>query len=221
MILKAANFILFLLTLAILLSTKTEVHKPVPDKPSSGRTAVSFDEIIIDGSVRCKFRYEKDKGAEFISFLWGSEQARVAFDQHKYWFWIRAYDPKRHYQCDASNAEKNKMIPPLRPSFIKWIIGEGSQSEGTHRFKDGEYDVEIDFVNDRVVEQRYKRNGEIEAKVSVHAFQSSSGRHFPAIATLEIGGNRMEIRMGVADSSDPVPPNTEPPPWSKAHRMDF
>ena len=175
--------------------------------------------MVVDGSARCKFRYEKDRGAEIVSYLWGSEQARVAFDQSKYWFWIKSYDPKRHYYCDAPAAENHEMIPPLRPSFISWIINEGG--EGTHRFKDGDYDVEIDFLDGCAVEQRYKRNGELEARVSVHAFQSSSGRKFPAIATLEMDGKRIEIKMGAAETANPVPPNTEPPAWSKARRIEF
>lgn len=212
----SATLLLATLVLAILKSPKEGEHPPAP--PYGGILRVSFDEVSIGGRANCRIRHDESLGTEFVASAWGSERARVAMDGSRYWFWIGDYDRRSHYECPPELVEGTDLIPPLRPSFLIWILNDRKPSDPP-RFMDGEYEVEIKIKDGSVAEQTYSRGGTIESRVRVEAFQESSGRKFPALAILEMNGDSIEIDMGVADTASPAAPNTDPPSWSEAKRI--
>jgi hypothetical protein len=214
--LKCASAALFVATLAALAIPR---DPPPAVEPKEDKRGVSFENILVDGQVRCELRHDPSSGTEIKSSLWGVDQARVAFDSSEYWFWIRSYDPDGHYSCPAESAGGTDLIPPLRPSFTRWILEEG-RKDGKSLSKDGEYEVDLEIRDGSVVEQTYRRGGRIEARVSVKATQKSGGRTFPALAVLEFDGKSIRIEMGVPNTSDPKPPDLKPPAWSKRSEID-
>jgi hypothetical protein len=209
--LKCASAALFVATLAALAIPR---NPPPAIEPKEERKGVSFENILVDGRVRCELRHDPSSGTEMKASFWGVDQARVAFDASEYWFWIRSYDPGGHYACPAESVENTDLIPPLRPSFMRWILDE-DRKDGKSLSKDGDYEVEMEIRDGAVVEQTYRRGGRIEARVSVKTTQKSGGRTFPALAILEFDGKSIEIEMGVPNTSDPKPPNLNPPSRSK------
>lgn len=214
--LKTASAILLLSTAALLFMPRSEESRPNDFAPPDGVLRVSFEDIRIGNHARGKIRYDASIGSEFKASVWGSERARVAMDKSLYWFWIRDHDSKRHYESPVESVGKTDLIPPLRPSFLIWVLND---SDSPIKFTDGDYDVEVKVRGGSVAEQTYTRDGVIEARVVVKALQRSSGRDFPALATLEIDGRSIEIIMGPANTSSPAKPNTQPPDWSKASRI--
>jgi hypothetical protein len=209
--LRCASAALFVATVAALALPH---RPPETDEPMEESKGLSFDGVLVDGQVRCEIRHDPSTGTEIKASFWGLEQARVAFDGSEYWFWIRSYDPNRHYACPMESVEATGLIPPLRPSFMRWILDEGL-ADGKFLFKDGDYDVELDVREGSVVEQTYRRGGRIEARVSVKATQKSGGRTFPALAVLHFEGKAIEIEMGSPNTGNPRPPNLNPPSRSK------
>jgi hypothetical protein len=210
-ILRCASAALFVATLAALAIPR---NPPPAIEPKEERKGVSFENILVDGQVRCELRHDPSTGTDMKAYFWGLEQARVAFDASEYWFWIRSYDPDGHYACPTESVENTDLIPPLRPSFMRWILDEGL-ADGKFLFKDGEYDVELEIRDGSVAEQTYRRGGRIEARVSVKATQKSGERTFPALAVLHFEGRAIEIEMGLPNTGNPRPPNLNPPSRSK------
>jgi hypothetical protein len=215
--LKAASLVLFLATLLALLAPPKapEIKDPHPEQEGN-RLKLSFDDVRIDGRSGFKIRYDSSVGAEFKASAWGSDIARVAFDKSQYWFWIRAYDSRRYHACPVRSVESTDLIPPLRPSFLLWIVGECDEKEF---FVDGEYEVTVEKKDGKVTSQKYSRDGSVEALVCVRAFQTANGRHYPALATLEIEGSSIEIDMGPVNLHGPDPPETSPPAGTKKAEM--
>lgn len=210
---------LLLATVAIALLKAPEEPTRELVHPPDEIFRVSFEEIRA-GKAKCIFRYDESLGAEFITRVWGSERARVAMDKSKYWFWIGDYDKKRHYECLVEIVEKTDLMPPLRPSFLVWILND-LKNKDSFDFMDGEYKVELKTSEGSIIEQKYTREGVVEAKVTVLAFQESSGRKFPALAMLEINGESIKIDMGVVETANPASPNTNPPSWSSPKVIEF
>lgn len=219
MTLKNISAILLLVTIALaMLKEPTVTHRQASPQ-ADGVFRVSFEEIQIGGRATGKMRHDASLGTEFKVSVWGLERARIAMDGVRYWFWIKDYDSKRHYESPIESVRDTDLIPPLRPSFIIWITNDRSPKDPS-KFKDGDYDIELEVRHGSVTKQTYTRKGVVEAKVVVKAFQRSSGREFPALATLYINGNLIDINMGLADTTNPNRPNTNPPEWSKAARID-
>jgi hypothetical protein len=209
-VLKCASAVLFVATLAALAIP----YRPPPSvEPKEDKRGVSFENILVDGQVRCELRHDPSSGTEIKASFWGVDQARVAFDASEYWFWLRSHDAYSHYTCPAESVEGTDLIPPLRPSFMRWILDE-DRKDGKSLSKDGDYEVELEIRDGAVVEQTYRRGGRIEARVSVKATQKSGGRTFPALAVLHFKGKAIEIEMGVPNTSDPKSPDLKPPAWS-------
>jgi hypothetical protein len=209
--LRCASTALFVATLA---AVALPHRPPGTAEPREGQRGVSFDDILVDGQVQCELNHDPSSGTEIKASFWGVDQARVAFDGSEYWFWIRSHDPAAHYACPVQSAGDSDLIPPLRPSFMRWILDEGLK-DGKLLFKDGDYDVELESRDGSVVEQTYRRDGRVEARVSVKAFQKSGGRTFPALAMLNFEGKTIRIEMGAPNTINPKAPDLEPPVWSK------
>ena len=218
MILKTASVLLFLATLVVALVPRDkEIENKVP-APSDGIMRVSFDEVRIGSRARCKIRHDDSLGTEFVASAWGSERARVAINGSRYWFWIRDYDSRSHYECPPELVEGTDLIPPLRPSFLIWVLNNRKPDEPL-KFADGDYEVELKLMDGSVAAQTYSRHGVVEARTTVEAFQESSGRKFPALAILEMNGESIEIDMGAAETTNPTAPDTAPPNWSAAKEI--
>lgn len=212
MFLKTASACLFVATVALALLHRKEQSISAPRAPEDEVLRVSFDDVRIGGVAKCKIRYDSAAGAEFKATAWGMDIAMLAFDRSRYWFWIKDYDPKSHFTCAVDSVGRTDLIPPLRPSFMEWVVNENVE---TSKFMDGEYEVEIDRREGVVSEQRYTRNGRVESRVVVRAFQESSGKKFPALATIEFDGKSIEINLGSAETTNPIRPKTQPPNWSE------
>lgn len=172
---------------------------------------LAYEEISVDGMCSCNFYYDKDVGTEFRMRAFGSPQARLAYDEHRYWFWIKGYDPRRYYFCPSSKASEINLIPPFRPSFSRWIINQ--ETDGNFSFSDGQYTVEMTVKDGAVTRQRYTTDGLVEAEIRVVAFQSKGGMKFPAIATLELPKESVTMKIYMGDiklNPESKPDTTEP-----------
>lgn len=214
----SAALLVATLVLALLKSPREDARAPAPHP--DGILRVSFDEVRIGGLARCIIRHDQSLGTEFMASAWGSERARVAMDGSRYWFWIRDYDSRSHYECPPELVEGTDLIPPLRPSFLVWVLNDRRPGDPLN-FSDGDYEVELKLINGSVAEQTYTRGGTTEARVKVEAFQESSGRKFPALAILEMNGESIKIDMGAAETTSPSVPETDPPNWSEAKKIGF
>lgn len=216
-IFSALSLALATLTVALALA------KPKPpradfDKPVARFEGVAFRNASASGGISCIFVYDELVGTEFSASLIGIQQVLVAKDESEYWFWVRGHDPRRYYHCPSSEAEKFNMIPPLRPSFSRWILNREKESTS---FRDGEYTVDITVRNRLVTKQIYILEGEVDTRVTVTAFQNSGGLSFPAMAILEMPGRgiELEVDMGPAEANPKDKPNTNPPKGKKGKSL--
>lgn len=205
------------ITLAVALA-KPQRPTVGADKPISKFEGLAFRNASVSGGVSCVFVYDESAGTEFSASLMGVQQVKVAKDESEYWFWVRGHDPKRYYHCPTHQAEKFDMIPPLRPSFSRWILNMEKESTS---FRDGEYTVEITVREGLVTRQRYILDGEVDTEVNVTAFQKSGGLSFPAMATLHMPGRglNLEVDMGPVEVNPSEKPKTEPPKGKKGKSL--
>lgn len=208
---KVTSLCLLLATISILVFRENRQILPEDTPAKSNKLRVSFSEIKIDGNVWCSVKYDESLGGEVQVFIFGQEQARMAFDYDKYWFWIRNYDREKYYLCPADSAGDTSVVPPLRPSFFKWMINDFEGCDGTFKVMDGDYEVEMELRKGMIKEQRYIIGGNTETRVKVDAFQESSGRSFPALAVVETMGRSFVVNMGRAETNNPKSPDTSPP----------
>lgn len=216
---KATSTALLMATLVLAILKPPREEARTHARPPDGKIRVSFDEVRIGGIARCRVRHDDSLGTEFMASAWGSERARVAMDGSRYWFWIRDYDSRSHYECPPELVEGTDLIPPLRPSFLIWVLNDRRPGDPL-KFSDGDYEVELKLMDGSVAEQTYSRHGVVEARATVEAFQESSGRKFPALAILEMNGESIKIDMGAAETTSPTAPDTAPPNWSAAKKIE-
>lgn len=216
-IFSALSLSLLVLT-ATALMAKTAPTRPAEDRPVDALMGVAFRNITAHGGVSCVFIYDEDCGAEFRAELMGYPQIQVAQSRSTYWFWMKGYDPRRYYHCPSSEVGKTNIIPPMRPSFSRWVVNRDKESTS---FRDGEYTVEITVKDGSVTRQRYISEGQIEAEVRVTAFQRVRGFVFPALAVVEMPGQKLvlDIDMGTPEVNPIEKPNTEPPADKKGKEL--
>lgn len=216
---KVASICLLFATMSILVFRDNRKILPEDTHSKSNKLRVSFSEVRINEKVWCSVRYDESLGGEVQILFFGQEQARMAFDNDKYWFWIRNYDREKYYLCPVQSAGDTSVVPPLRPSFFNWIINDFEVYDGTLKVMDGDYEVEMELCEGIIREQKYIIGGKIDTRVKVDAFQKSSGRIFPALVTVETMGQSFVVNMGRAETNSPKPPDTSPPPRLKPEEI--
>lgn len=203
----------------MVLLSKGETPK-APSKPHAKEfRGVYYPEITTDEGIKCSFVHDARIGSEFRAYMWGRPQVIVAHDASTYWFWIRSYDPKRYYFCELSESASVDLIPPLRPSFCRWLANQGNQK--SERFIDGPYTVEIEAKDGFITTQRYTIDGRIEAEVRVLASQESAGMMFPAIAEIEMPDLHLKtiVNLGPAEANPEERPDFDPPEGLRARDL--
>lgn len=216
-IFSAVSLALAAMTVALALAKPQKPNTDV-DRPVARFEGVAFREASASGGISCAFVYDESVGSEFSASLMGMQQVLVANNNSKYWFWVRSHDPRRYYHCPAVETERFSMIPPLRPSFTRWILNREKESTS---FRDGQYTVEIKVRDGLVTKQIYILDGETDTEVTVTAFQNSGGLSFPAMAILKMPGRgiTLEIDMGPAEVNPVEKPNTDPPKGKKGKSL--
>lgn len=193
-----------------LLCLNTVVDVPTTPNYKEEFRGLAYRHAKVDGWADCTLLCDLNAGVEFRAEMWGVRQVQVAYDNSIYWFWVRSYDQRCYYICPASEVQNTSLIPPLRPSFSRWMLNREKESSS---FIDGEYEVDIVLEGGSVASQRYSRNGVIEVEVKVIAFQESNGMEFPALATLYIASNKalLTIDLGRVEVNPSEGPETSEP----------
>lgn len=216
-----ALFISLSLAIVLAISLKSrqnyKVDKPtisLPNKPDSQNnpSRIAYRSIEVSGKAKCFVIYDKIKGVEMQGKLFGLQQARIAFDRTKYWFWLRNFDPEKYYFCDSSEVSSSDLIPVFRPSFTMWMLNNDVKPT-SYSFKDGEYTVEITKKEGSIINQKYTRNDAIETEVSVIKFQQFNGVNFPKIVKVFIREYDLLVKvdMGQVEVDAEHLPDTKPP----------
>jgi hypothetical protein len=202
----------------LLLCLKTDVDGPLTHNYKEEFRGLAYREANVGGLADCTFLYDSICGAEIKAKMWGLQQVRVAYDNSNYWFWIRPYDSRSYYICPSSDVPNVSLIPPLRPSFLRWILNRETESSS---FADGDYVVEIVLKEGSVTSQKYLRGGAIDAEVKVLAFQESGGMKFPALAILYMASNNttMTIDLGRVEVNPSSKPDTSVPAGLKGKNL--
>jgi len=202
----------------VFLFLKKDASEPPARNDREEFRGLAYREVSVEGLADCIFLYDLSYGTEIRAEIWGVRQAQVAYDNSKYWFWIRSYDPRNYYICSASQVANVNLIPPLRPSFLRWMINRETESSS---FVDGDYVVEIFLKGGSVTSQKYLRDGAIETEVKVLAFQESGGMKFPALATLYMASNDkiLTIDLGRVEVNPSDKPETSVPTGLKGRDL--
>lgn len=214
---------LFLATMLALSMKAGPKATPETDPKTGPVVGVAFRNASAAGFVDIQVRVDRTLGGEFRASAMGHEQAAVAFDPARIWFWIRSYNPRRYYLCNSEDADRVGLAPALRPLFMRCVCGaeflwREHPRDGEMSMEDGEYSVVVVFEEGYPRLQRYLLDGREVLSLEFIEYQKSAGLLFPSMIRLEMeGSSPLDIDMGEVEINPPDAPKTAPPEGIRRH----
>lgn len=193
--------------------------------PPGNRSRIAFGHITGPRGLRCSLKVDRLLGHEFRAHLAGYEKVSTAFDGRTLWFWTCYWEPSKFHFCRAEEMEEAGISPMFRPLFPKSVSGaeflwSEHPDDGVHRFRDGEYEVEVRFSEGLATSQSYSMGGEEVMSVLFVEYQEVGGVKLPRRIKVRLKDvDEIDLNMGDAELDPEDPPSTDFPENIEGDRL--